>query len=142
MRMSMFRVLGQRQQRAVRRVDQQVVDQHAHLHAALGRTQQRLGREDADVVGAPDEVLHLDRLARLLDHPGAREQRFDAGFQHVHAGLAGIRGDLRFDESARLVVGGRSGRHADEHQRPQPAAHAAEEVAAHATTARCRTAQA
>ncbi len=101
------RMPRQRQQRLVRRVDQQVIDDHAHSHAPIGRTQQRLRGQDADVVGAPDEVLHLDRLPRVLDQPGPRQQRFRAGVEHIDAGLAGMGGDLGVDERGGRVVGGR-----------------------------------
>ena len=60
-------------------------------HAALRGAQQRLGRQDADVVGAPDEVLHLDAFARVVDEPCPREQRLLAALEYQRARQAGVR---------------------------------------------------
>ena len=62
---------GQQQQRPVLGIDQKVVDDNANAYAALGCAQQLLGGENADVVGAPDEVLNIDGLTGVLREPGA-----------------------------------------------------------------------
>ena len=100
------RVMSQREERAVRRVDQQVVDEHAHLHAALRGSQQRFGRQDADVVGAPDEVLHVERALGVVAEPGAGHQSFGAGVEHIAATLAGMRSDLLVEEAQRILGAG------------------------------------
>ena len=91
------RMLGQGQQGFVGRVDHQIIHQHAHAYATIGRAQQRLCREDADVIGAPDEVLHLDRVLGLLNQPGACEQGFLRVIENVDAGLSRIHGEQRID---------------------------------------------
>ena len=80
-------VRRQQQQRPSLRIDQQVVDKHSHGYAALSRAKQLLGGQDADIVGAPDEILHVDRLDGVLCQPRAADQRFFAFLENVDAGL-------------------------------------------------------
>src|SRR5210317_1305576 len=54
------RMAGQQQQRPVLRIDEQVVDEHSYSYAPLGRAQQLLGGQNADVVSTPDEILNVD----------------------------------------------------------------------------------
>lgn len=75
----MFGWCANDQQRLVRSVDQKVVDDHAHLHAALGGAKQRLRSQDPGVVGAPDEILHLNRSLRVFGQPSTRQQCLLAG---------------------------------------------------------------
>lgn len=81
------RMCGQQQQRSIFRVDDEVVDEHSNRHTAFCGGQQLFGGEDADVVGAPDEVLHIDRARCVHRQPRAADERFFAFLQDVHTGL-------------------------------------------------------
>jgi hypothetical protein len=96
------RMGGERQQRRVRRVDEQVVDDDTHRNAALRRAQQCLGRQDSDVVGAPDEVLDFDAVSRVIDEPRSREQRLPALLEDQRAREAGVGADRLVDDRTRI----------------------------------------
>src|SRR5262249_12035678 len=110
------RMAGQREQRLVRRVDQQVIDDDTDLHTTFGGFEQRFGRKNADVVGAPDEVLNIERAPGVLRQPGAGDQRLGAGVEHVAATLTGVRGDLFVEELPRRIrTGARQDREQEAH---------------------------
>jgi len=105
------RMQGEREQRLVRCVDQQVVHDHPHAHAALRRGEQRVRCQDADVVRAPDEVLDVDRFLGVFRQPCACQKRFATRVQHVNSALPGVRRDMRVDDRhGRIVCGERGGR--------------------------------
>ena len=55
--------------------------------ATLRGAEQLLGRNDADIVGTPDEILDIDRLGRMLSEPRATDKRLLALLEDVRTRL-------------------------------------------------------
>jgi hypothetical protein len=86
------RVRGERCEGVVEALGVRVVEQHAHAHAALGRTPQLLEQQIAGLIGVPDVVLHVEAPLRCGGEEHARGEGVAAEEQAVNAGRAGMRG--------------------------------------------------
>src|SRR5213596_217265 len=64
----------------------EVVDEHAHAHAARGRVAQLAQQQQADLVGSDQVVLQVQRLLCAADQRDARVQRMVAIHQRAKAG--------------------------------------------------------
>ena len=70
----------------------QLVEQHAHLHAAARRIHQFVQQQAAAVVALEDEGLQVDAGARAADQVQARQQRVLAAVEQDHPVLAAASG--------------------------------------------------
>ena len=62
-----------------------VVDQDPHAHPAVGGVLESLGDEQAGVVAAKDEVLHVHGTLGGIDHLNSCDQPVDSGIDDVIA---------------------------------------------------------
>ena len=75
------------------RVD--IVEQHAHAHAAIGRAQQFAHQQASRYVVVPDVVLQVEAAARFARAQGAQGERFQIVVDQGRAAVAGALRQLR-----------------------------------------------
>jgi len=81
---------GKGQHTLVRRIDQQIIDNHSDLCSPFGRPQQAFCSQNTDIVGAPDEVLHFNARGGMVCEPGTGEQRIYSSFKDKGTAFAGV----------------------------------------------------
>ena len=68
-------------------INQRVINQHSDSYATFRCTQEALGSERADIVGAPDEILNVDSACGIVRQPCATDERLFSFLKNVDTRL-------------------------------------------------------